>query len=488
MHRRDFLTASAGLAALLASPEAAHAAAAQLAAAPDWTLAVRDLEADVARRPMRLVRGRPPAGLRGELFRNGPARFHRPGGSATHWFDGDGMVRSFRIADGRASVAARFVDTPKRRREAQLGAVVTPGFATPARAGAVLESNDSANAANTSVLPVGDELWALWEAGSPVALDPVTLETRGVRTLRPDLAHMPFLAHPRIEPDGRIWNLGLAGKRAFVWRLAADGAVEAGETIPLPRASYVHDFTATERNLVIVLQPWTTRSGGQAFVSELSWRAQDGVQVLVVDKDDLSKRRLYELPAFFAFHMGDAWADGDGTIRFDICTERDPTFAVNGARELLVGAFTPDIHGAQLQLVTLRPDGRAELTPTGVSAEFPTSDPRRAGTVRRLTAHVSKPAARRPMMQGLATYDWATGRSRVFDYGSRLVAEEAVFAPRPGSGDEFDGWLVAPAINLAAGATELHVFEARRVDDGPLCTWRADLALPAGFHGRWRQA
>ena len=488
MNRRDFLATSAGFAALLASPEAVHAASAQLAAGEAWTLAVRDLEADVPRRPMRLVHGRPPAGLEGELFRNGPAKFHRPGGSATHWFDGDGMVRSFRIADGRASVAARFVDTPKRRQEAALKAVVTPGFATPARPGAVLESNDSANAANTSVLRVGDELWALWEAGSPVALDPVTLETRGVRTLRPDLAHMPFLAHPRIEPDGRIWNLGLAGKRAFVWRLAADGIVEAGESIPLPRASYVHDFTATERHLVIVLQPWTSSSSSQAFVSNLTWRAQDGVQVLVVDKADLSKRRIYELPAFFAFHMSDAWAEADGTIRFDICTESDPTFAMNGARDLLVGAFTPGIHGAELQLVTLRPDGRAELSSAGISAEFPIADPRRAGLTRRYTAHVTRPGARRPMMQGLAVRDWSTGRSRVFDYGSRQVAEEAVFAPRPGSSAEFDGWLVAPSVNLAAQATELHVFDARRVDEGPLCTWRADLALPAGFHGRWRSA
>ena len=186
--------------------------------------------------------------------------------------------------------------------------------------------------------------------------------------------------------------------------------------------------------------------------------------------------------------MGDAWAEADGAIRFDICTEGDPTFAMNGARDLLVGAFTPDIHGAQLQLVTLHADGRAELTSTGASAEFPMADPRRAGLARRYTAHVTKPGARRPMMQGLAVHDWTTGRYRTFDYGSRQVAEEAVFAPRPGSSEEFDGWLVAPSVNLAAQGTELHVFDARRVDEGPLCTWRAHLALPAGFHGRWRSA
>jgi len=65
--------------------------------------------------------------LRGSLFRNGPAKFHRPGGSVGHWFDGDGMVRRFTIQDGRASLAARFVDTRKRRADIAADAVVTAG-------------------------------------------------------------------------------------------------------------------------------------------------------------------------------------------------------------------------------------------------------------------------------------------------------------------------------------------------------------------------
>ncbi|HAV51403.1 MAG TPA: carotenoid oxygenase, partial [Brevundimonas sp.] len=75
---------------------------------------------------------------------------------------------------------------------------------------------DDANAANTSMLKVGDDVWALWEAGSPTAMDAGTLETKGFVTLRDDLKGMPFLAHPRVEPDGRIWNLGMNGAQAIV--------------------------------------------------------------------------------------------------------------------------------------------------------------------------------------------------------------------------------------------------------------------------------
>jgi carotenoid cleavage dioxygenase-like enzyme len=55
----------------------------------------------------------------------------------------------------------------------------------------------------------------------------------------------------------------------------------------------------------------------------------------------------------------------------------------------------------------------------------------------------------------------------------------------PGATAETDAWLVGPSIKLKAGATELHVFDIARVEDGPVATWRADVALPAGFHGAW---
>jgi hypothetical protein len=177
MNRRDILRGAAVLSgATLLTPEALWAAAAN-----DWALGVADVETDLAPIAMTRLHGRAPPQLTGTLFRNGPARFRRPGGGVGHWFDGDGLVRKFQIADGQARIAARFVDTAKRRRDTAAGAVITPGYGTAAGPGAVISSPDDANAANTSVMMAGGELWALWEGGSPTALDPATLETRGPR-------------------------------------------------------------------------------------------------------------------------------------------------------------------------------------------------------------------------------------------------------------------------------------------------------------------
>ena len=229
--RRNFLMGAAaplfaGLAAAVVTPETVRAMAAMQVSA-DWALATADLEADIARRALRLVHGRAPEGLTGTLFRNGPGKFRRPGGSATHWFDGDGLMRAFRVNEGQVTLDARFADTPKRRWETKIGAVVTPGFGTAGDARARIGSNDDANAANTAVMVAGDEVWALWEGGSPMAMDASDLSTKRFVTLRDDLKGMPFQAHPRYDPDGTIWNIGLDGGKAIVWRLNADRSLRA---------------------------------------------------------------------------------------------------------------------------------------------------------------------------------------------------------------------------------------------------------------------
>jgi len=482
--RRGLLAAGAAVGATaLVAPEQAFARAAN---SGDWTLAFADVEADVAPHAMRLVHGRPPARLKGVLYRNGPGKFRRPGGAATHWFDGDGLIRRFAIDDGRAQAAARFADTHKRRVEAERGAMVMPGFGTRGAPDAPISSNDDVNAANTSVMAPDGKLWALWEGGSALELDPGTLETRGFVTLRPDLKSMPFSAHPRYEPDGRVWNFGLYGRRAVIWRLSRDGALEAADIVDLPQASFFHDFTATDRHLVIVLQPWVR---GDRMVLPVSrafqWRPELGTKVLVVDKADLSRRRVFDLPAFSFFHLGDAWEEGDGTIRFDVCASDDPTFGIDGAEGLLLGRLAPS-PPARLARIALHPDGRGRFEPTGTIAEFPKGDPRFAGRARALTFHVWGEAGREsrtPLAQGVASSNHRTGAVDRYDFGLRHLAEEPIFTPRPGSTAEGDGWLLATTVNLDARATELHVFDARRIAAGPIATWRAGVALPATFHG-----
>jgi carotenoid cleavage dioxygenase-like enzyme len=443
--------------------------------APQWALALGDVAADLPARPLTRLHGRVPAGLAGTLYRNGPARFRRGTTAVGHWFDGDGLVRAFALRGQEATLAARFVDTPKRRTETAAGAIVQPGFGTPMGKRAVLGSADDSNAANTHVIAAGGMLLALWEAGSPHRIDPVTLATLGTAVLRADLAGMPFLAHPRIEPSGRIWNIGVAGRRAIVWRLSAAGVLEAADIVELPRASYIHDFTATARHIIIVLQPWLHEADTMPLASAMRWRPEQGTQVLVLDKADLARRRLFELPASFFFHLGDAWEEADGTIRFDGCFDDSPLFASDTAAALVAGRY-PRSERPLLKLISLHPDGRARVGTAGVTAEFPRSAPDAAGLRQTRTFHVGGYRPDRPFAQSLASWEWRRGRADVHDFGPRHIVEEFVPA---------GPWLIGTTINLAARATELHVLHADHLADGPVASFRADVALPHGFHGSW---
>ena len=129
-----------------------------------------------------------------------------------------------------------------------------------------------------------------------------------------------------------------------------------------------------------------------------------------------------------------------------------------------------------LTLVTLRPGGRADLAPAGITAEFPRAAPEIAGLPRSQTVFVGDYGNDRPFARVVGIWDWDRGRADRFDFGAQQLVEE--FVP---AGDH----LIGTTLNLAAGASELHVFDARRIADGPVVSWCSDVALPLTFHGSW---
>ena len=69
-----------------------------------------------------------PDGLKGTLYRNGPARMRRGTTAYRHWFDGDGMVHAFRVDGTALRHQARMVLTDKYLAEEKAGRFLRPGF------------------------------------------------------------------------------------------------------------------------------------------------------------------------------------------------------------------------------------------------------------------------------------------------------------------------------------------------------------------------
>ncbi len=472
-------------AACIALPWAAHAKS----PAHDWRLGFRNAPAEgVGPIAMRQIHGRLPKELSGVLYRNGPAQFRWGDDVLGHWFDGDGLVRAFTLADDRASLTARFVATRKRAVESDARAFVMPGFGNDGRADAPVRTNDDVNAANTSVLLAGDDLWALWEAGSPFALDPKTLQTRGPVTFRPDLAHMPFSAHPKRDRDGRIWNFGIGGdgSRLIVWALASDGSLERAELIETPRAAYLHDWAMTARSLIIPLQSWVYERNTVPVLDGVAWRPDLGMEVLVLDKADLTPRGVWSLPPGAFFHTGSAWEEANGVIRFDLCLSDAPTVGADQGAALIRGDAKPEKHDTHYARVTLGPDGTADLERSALRAEFPTVDPRANGDAPSKTFFTVQSGARPDDPIGfdtLGAYDPKRDQITTFAFGADHIVEEHVYAPHPDQ--DGSGWLVGTTLNLKESATELHILRADSIEEGPVASFRSDAPLPLSFHGVW---
>ena len=467
--RREIAHFAAGTAALAAVLPAPAIAAA------DWRLGFKTAP-EVLDSELTLLMGRVPTELQGVFYRVGPAQFERGGERLGHWFDGDGMVQSFAIADGRVRHRGRFVATDKRRGEQAVGRFIYSGYGFGPKSSAELRQLDDLNAANTNILPIAGELWALWEGGSPWRLDAATLETIGRKRFEGPLDGAPFSAHPKCGPDGDVWNFGVLGQRCVIWQLSADANVRRTRLVELPAASLMHDFAVTARHLVLLLPPMHADAGGEpkSLVDRYQWHANRPLQVLVLDKSDLTIKRSFELPARFLFHVSNAWEDNDGTIRLDAFLDSDATFASRTARDLALGRANPS-PTALLTNITLSASGSARLEAFHGTGEFPRMNPRHVGLKHRFTYGV--------VANGVARWDLTNGARDAFDYGPNTWSEEPVFIPRGPARSEGDGWLVATVLNYGASRTELAIFDARSISDGPVARLACPYALPLGFHG-----
>jgi len=169
-----------------AAPTPSAAAGSKDPPADKWNEVVREqwrrayLTASEAEYEIGDIEGMLPRTLRGTLFRNGPGNFERGGKRYAHILDGDGLLCRFTIdgPTGRARFTSRFVRTPEFEAEREADKILFRNtFGTqPEGLWANFGRMAVKNVANTNVKMWGGRVYALWEAGLPCRVDPVTLD------------------------------------------------------------------------------------------------------------------------------------------------------------------------------------------------------------------------------------------------------------------------------------------------------------------------
>ncbi len=498
--RRDLLMRAVAAATLAGWPRALFGEAAgdpvadafrtALAKQP-WLLGFAAAPGDSFAASAKLIAGRLPDALAGTLYRNGPAGHEVGGRRYHHWFDGDGLVQAFRIGHGRVEHSARFVATRKRASELAAGRPQVPGFGTSWPDVPPPASAAEGNVANISVLAHAGRLLALWEAGDAYALDPATLATLGPHVWSPETAGVPFSAHPRLEPDGTLWNFGSVpwAESLVLYRISSTGALAGVWTIPVDRPAYVHDFVITERHAVFLMPPlhYDATSLATNFLERHRWDPAAPTRILVVDKTDPAQRRWLEMPACFAFHLANGWEEADGTIRFDAFCYDDASILYREQRDVMWGRWERRKAFSTPVRVTLHPArGTVREERGGGNGEFPRVDPRRIGRRHRYVYSLAQHGdgtGRHPLFDAIQRCDVESGTVQSWRYPAGIIPEEHVFVPRSDAASEGVGWLVGSSLDFERGVSQLCVFDAEAIDAGPLAVARLDYALPLGFHG-----
>lgn len=326
------------------------------------------------------------------------------------------------------------------------------------------------------------------EGGSATRVDALTLDTLGVKTWRADLAGMPFSAHPKIDPDGTVWNFGVSSGQGLLalYEIAPEGALRRAAVVPVADMPMVHDFAVTERHLVFLLPPLVydgkRKEAGASFLDAHVWRPELGMRALVIDKRNWERRQMLALPAGFLFHVGNAWEEDTprGTqihVDYVRSDNADSVFVSN--REVMrarrVKTTEPHLTVATLNLST----ERATQATLAQEAEFPRIDPRRVGLRHRQVVHATQIRRDLPGFGAIARTDVETGRSQRFSYGAQAMVEEHVFVP---DGSK-PGWVLGTAFDFGKGKTVLSCFAADNLAAGPVAQATLPYALPLGLHG-----
>lgn len=448
------------------------------------------------------VEGDLPADLRGTLYRNGPGLFERAGYRKGHLLDGDGMIRAFDFTDAGVRFRNRFVRTTKYVAEQAAGRYLHATWGTRAPGGMLANVGGGNMISQAGVTPVvwDGRLLAFDETGLPWALDLASLEAQGEYRVGPDAKHPAYKAHTKFDGETGDWillgNSYGPSMHLHVIVYGADGRMCSSQRVKSPRMTYVHDFFATARYVVINLHavsfsPFAMLAGMKTFTESLTWEPEQGNLVLIIDKSGEHEPVTLEAPVAWMWHALNAYEDGNNIVADFVAYDTPDHFigddpALSAVMQGRAGqAQSPgtirrwhiDLAGSSL---------REETLDAG-HFEFPIVDPRVGNRRHEVGYFAAAGATGEWWHSGLARLDMASGNKRSFDFGPHHYCGEPIFAARPGGAVD-DGWLLAEVFDADAGRSSIAVFDAATPDQGPVARVNLRHHLPISFHGTWHAA
>jgi carotenoid cleavage dioxygenase len=443
------------------------------------------------------VEGRIPENLSGGFYAVGPDPQY-PLAPGNIPFDGEGHVRLFRIQHGRVDYRSRYVRTERYVAQDKARRNLMPMYRNPSLDDPSVKGL-SRSTANTHVIQHRNLLLALKEDSPPSALDLNTLETLDpVYTFEDQLPReQPFTAHPKVcSTTGNIVGFGyeacgFGSDVIAVFEIDKLGKKVWGAEVRMPYVSSVHDFAVTENHIAFFLIPLAIdheqmKRGGIHWSWDKDRKTYLGFMRRYGDGRDL---KWIEGPARGGSHTLGAFEDG-GRLYFDrevTAANPYPVIPNKDGSPHDAAAGTSYLHRLSVSL-NGRNDGYGIEKLYPLIAPLPRQDDR-YNTVPYRYGFMGCPDPADPVRWKAACYariDHQTRTYRLWKAPPTVSLGEPLFAPRSVAAAEGEGYLLGVAWHLDQNLrSDLLIFDAEHLEDGPIATVRLPVQASPQIHGWW---
>ncbi|MFT5483571.1 MAG: carotenoid cleavage dioxygenase-like enzyme [Halieaceae bacterium] len=442
------------------------------------------------------VLGELPADLYGAYFRNGPNPVLEPK-NRYHPFDGDGMVHGVYFRDGKASYRNRFVHTDAFNKEASDGYSLSPGVMGPFDYS--ISPFGIKDTSNTDVFVYNGDIMTLWyNAGNPCRMDARSMENKGPFQLQ-GRKQRRMSAHSKVDwATGELLFFDYGDEPPYLTYGVADAAGKLLHEvdIELPGPRLPHDLGFTSNYTILHDLP---------FFHDMNVLRQHKYRVLTFHHDIPTRFgviprhgaggeiRWFECEPCYILHVTNCWEDGDW-ITMDGCRSVNPMpNAVAGEGELAsMLAYMRLEANAYRWRFNLKTGEVRETDLDDLNTEFNKSNPVFHGVKSKYSYHQHIPLLHEGgytlRFTGLVKYNNDTGQRSQWDYGANVYGSEAVYAPKPTStrsSDEDDGYVTTIVTDANTWHSECLIFDARNIEQGPICRVQLPTRVPFGFHASW---
>ncbi len=446
------------------------------------------------------VIGTIPQDIDGIYLRNTENQIHQPIGRY-HPFEGDGMLHSMAIRNGRAEYRNRVVKTAAFHAEQEAGKALWAGLMEPPhkslRPGVGPQGHLKDASSTDVVVHAGKVLSTYYQCGQAYQLDPYTLDDLGCAPWVPEGG---ISAHCKVDPaTGELlfFNYGKDAPYLHYGVVNAQQELVHYTEIPLPGARTPHDM-AFSRNFVIFNDfPMFADEALQAqgryvmrFHPEM--RSRFGI---VPRRGTAIDVRWFEADSTYVLHFLNAYEEGDEIV-LDGYFQEDPMPRQGSAASAKVApgyqhmmafldqhAFRPRLHRWHFNLKTGQ-TREYDLDPRLL--EFGTINPAFSGKPYRY-AYSAIPTPGWFLFSGLLKHDLQGGGSQEYLFGEGRYGSESPFVPRIGAVDEDDGYLISFVTDMNLHRSECVLLDAKHIAAGPVCRIILPHQICSGTHAYWAQ-